>query len=146
MPFSKPVFCWLAALVLLLLLAAQAAPVPSLAQVLRTSRWQQRLVLIGAPTASQPELLRQQALLAAASAGLAERDVRVLAVPYDQLSPADRRCWQQLGQSLGSFVVVLIGKDGGVKRTSSHPLAPADLFSTIDQMPMRRQEMRRGEK
>ena len=125
------------------LLAAQAAPPVGLAQALRASRWQHRVLLIGAPTASQPELIRQQALLAADAKGLAERDFNVIEVVYDQLSPADRQCWtQQLGQPLMGFRAVLIGKDGGVKRTETQPLAPASLFGTVDKMPMRRQEMR----
>ena len=65
----------------------------------------------------------------------------MLEVPYDQLSAADRQYWtQELKQSLTRFAVVLIGKDGGVKRTETQPLAPADLFGTVDKMPMRRQE------
>jgi len=123
-------------------LAAQAAP-PGLAKVLRASHWQQRVLLIGAPTADQAELKRQKTLLATEEKGLAERDFKVVEVLYDQLSPADRQCWtQQLGQPLTGFRAVLIGKDGGVKRTETQPLAPASLFGTVDKMPMRRQEMR----
>jgi len=128
------------------LLAAQATA-PGLAEVLRASHWQQRVLLIGAPTANQAELKRQKTLLATEAKGLAERDFKVVEVVYDQLSPADRQCWtQQLGQPLAGFRVVLIGKDGGVKRTETQPLAPASLFGTVDKMPMRRQEMRSGKK
>jgi hypothetical protein len=143
MPVTKWILGGLAALLVLPLLAAQQPPAPSLAQLLRASRWQHRLLLIGAATASQPDYQQQKKLLASEAKGLAERDFRVIEVPYDQLSPADRQYWtQQLGQSLSGFVVVLIGKDGGVKRTSPRPLAPAALFGTVDKMPMRRQEMR----
>ncbi|TDN36385.1 hypothetical protein A8B98_10120 [Hymenobacter sp. UV11] len=129
------------------LLAAQAALPPGLAATLRASRWQHRLLLIGAPTAAQADFQTQKKLLAATTAGLAERDFQVLEVPYDQLTPADRQCWtQQLGQPLTGFRVVLIGKDGGVKRVSTRPLPPADLFGTVDKMPMRRQEMRGGKR
>jgi hypothetical protein len=132
----------LAALALLPLLAAQPAAAPGLAATLRASRWQHRLLLIGAPTAQDASLVQQKQLLATASAGLAARDFQVLEVSYDQLSPADRQCWtQQLGQPLSGFVVVLVGKDGGVKRTSSKPLPATDFFGTVDKMPMRRQEM-----
>ena len=125
------------------LLAAQAAAPLSLAERLRTSHWQRRLLLIGAPTAAQADFQRQKTLLTADAKGLAERDMEVLEVLYDQLSPADRQCWaQQLGQPLAGFRVVLIGKDGGVKRTETQPLALASLFGTVDKMPMRRQEMR----
>jgi hypothetical protein len=129
------------------LLAAQATAPPTLAERLRASRWHHRVLLIGAPTADQAELKRQKTLLATDAAGLAERDVQVMEVLYDQLSPADRQCWtQQLGQPLAGFRVVLIGKDGGAKRTETQPLAPASLFGTVDKMPMRRQEMRGNKK
>jgi len=138
------IFCVLGALALPML----AAPAPvDLAATLRASRWQHRLLLLGAPTAGQAELQAQKQLLAAAATGLAARDFRVLEVPYDQLTPADRQCWtQELGQPLAGFRVVLVGKDGGVKRASAQPLPPADLFNLVDKMPMRRQEMRRQKK
>ncbi|RYY08827.1 MAG: DUF4174 domain-containing protein [Cytophagaceae bacterium] len=129
--------------------AALAAPAQtprptSLAQQLRASHWQKRVLLIGAPTAGQADFQAQKKLLAAAPDQLRERDFLVLELPYDQLSAADRQYWQQeLKQPLTSFAVVLIGKDGGVKRTEPKPLAPADLFDTVDKMPMRRQEARR---
>ena len=132
----------LAAALLLPLLAAQPAA-PGLAATLQASRWQHRLLLIGAPTARQADFQRQKTMLAADAKGMAERDFKVIEVAYDQLSPADRQCWtQQLGQSLSGFVVVLVGKDGGVKRTSAKPLPATDFFGTVDKMPMRRQEMR----
>ena len=126
------------------LAAAQTAASPSLAQTLRQSHWQKRVLLIGAPTASEANFQHQKQLLADAAAQLKDRDFLVLELPYDKLPTADQQYWQkQLGQSLTHFAVVLIGKDGGVKRTSAQPLPPADLFNTVDKMPMRRQEMRR---
>jgi hypothetical protein len=141
---TKRVLLLLAGLGLSAALAAQTASSPSLAQTLRQSHWQKRVLLIGAPSASQADFQRQKQLLADASTQLKERDFLVLEVPYDRLPAADQQYWQkELGQSLTHFIVVLIGKDGGVKRTSVQPLPPADLFNTVDKMPMRRQEMRR---
>ena len=137
---------WLLPVLLVLaspLLAPQPPAAPTLAEQLRASRWQHRVLLIGAPTAAQADFQRQKALLATAEKGLAERDFNVLEVRYDQLAPADRQYWtQQLGQPLTGFHLLLIGKDGGVKRTETQPLTPAEIFSTVDKMPMRRQEMR----
>lgn len=137
----------LAGLALVSALALAQAPRLSstgLAQKLRASHWQKRVLLIGAPTAGQAEFQQQKKLLAGATSQLAERDFLVLELPYDHLTPADRQYWQQeLKQSLTAFSVVLIGKDGGVKRTETRPLPPADLFGTVDKMPMRRQEARR---
>ena len=123
------------------LVVAQSPKPIGLAQQLRASRWQKRVLLLGAPTAGQADFQQQKKLLAAVPDQLRERDFLVLEVPYDQLSAADRQYWtQELKQSLTRFAVVLIGKDGGVKRTETQPLAPADLFGTVDKMPMRRQE------
>ena len=143
MPFIN----WLcAALLLLPLLAAQPALPPSLAATLRAARWQHRVLLIGAPVASEFNFQQQKKLLAAATAGLQTRDFQIIELPYGQLSLADRATWtRQLHQPLDKFSVVLIGKDGGVKQASARPLPPADLFATVDKMPMRRQELRRGQ-
>jgi hypothetical protein len=127
--------------------AAQAPRSAGLAQQLRTSHWQKRVLLVGAPTAGEAHFQQQKKLLAAVPDQLRERDFVVLELPYDQLSAADRQYWQQeLKQPLTAFAVVLIGKDGGVKRVEAKPLAPADLFGTVDKMPMRRQEARRAKK
>ncbi|MVN76415.1 DUF4174 domain-containing protein [Hymenobacter sp. HMF4947] len=147
MPIRTWIFGGLVALALVPALAATSALPPGLAQTLRASRWKQRVLLIGAPSATQADFQRQKTLLATEANGLAERDFQVLEVLYDQLSPADRQYWQQqLGQALAGFVVVLVGKDGGVKQTSARPLPPAALFSTVDKMPMRREEMGRKDK
>lgn len=42
----------------------------------------------------------------------------------------------------GDFEVSLIGKDGGVKSRWSAPVGPAEVFSVVDAMPMRRAEAR----
>jgi hypothetical protein len=126
---------------------AQAPRPRSLAEQLRASHWQKRVLLMGGATASQADFQQQKKLLATVPDQLQERDFLVLELPYDQLSAADRQYWQQeLKQSLTSFAVVLIGKDGGVKRAETQPLMPADLFGTVDKMPMRRQEARRVKK
>lgn len=92
-------------------------------------------------------MAQQKKLLATAGPDLKARDFLVLQLLYDQLSPADRQYWtRELKQSLTSFSVVLIGKDGGVKLAQTQPLSPADLFGTVDKMPMRQQEARRAKK
>lgn len=128
-----------------LLAAATAAPAgpPSLAETIRASRWRQRVLLVAAPRADEAAFQRQKQLLAPAARQLQERDMLVLDVLHDHLSPADQQYLQRdLGLHLTGFEVVLLGKDGGVKQRSTQPLAPEALFSTVDKMPMRRQEMR----
>ncbi|WBO83189.1 DUF4174 domain-containing protein [Hymenobacter yonginensis] len=123
---------------------AQTAPKPtSVAALLKASRWQQRVLLLYAPTATDPALLRQRELLRGAGPELEARQLLVRELVGSTLSAADARYLaQQLGVAPGGFAVVLIGKDGGVKKRATQPLPPASLFATIDAMPMRRQEMR----
>jgi hypothetical protein len=116
----------------------------SLEQALRESRWQKRVLLVAAPSTEQADFNKQKALLAGSQAELAERDFVVLEVLYDQLSAADKVfITKKIGVQPTQFAAVLIGKDGGVKEKSRRPIPPADLFGTVDKMPMRQQEMRR---
>ena len=136
------------AFLLLLVLATTAgtatAGPPTLAETIRAAKWKKRVLLVAAPTAAQPDWERQKQLLATNPAGLAERDILVLNILHSQLLPADRQYLQQtLHLKISGFEVLLVGKDGGVKLRHPQPVAPQELFGLIDQMPMRRQEMRR---
>ncbi|UOQ78189.1 DUF4174 domain-containing protein [Hymenobacter sp. 5516J-16] len=122
-------------------------PADGLAATLNASKWQQRVLLLCAPTADNAELRRQQQVLRPAKAELVARDVVVYEVIQNRLSAADQRYLRQrLGVASSSFTVLLLGKDGGVKRRETQPLSAAQLFATIDAMPMRQQEMRRPRK
>ena len=128
----------------LLFLTAQTPKARSVEQTLRASRWQKRVLLLAAPTAAQADFKQQKALLAAAGPELTARDFLVLEVFYNQLNEADKQfLTRKFGIQPPQFVVVLISKDGGVKQKSSQPIPPAELFGIVDQMPMRREEMRR---
>jgi len=116
---------------------------------LSTYQWHYRLVLVFAPTDADTAYTEQLAILAGHKAGNADRDLLIGRFPADgtgqfndrQIAPeaiADLR--RQLTVEGDSFAVLLIGKDGGVKVRSPRPLTGEQLFTTIDQMPMRQQE------
>jgi hypothetical protein len=76
-----------------------------------------------------------------------ERDITVREVLFEQLSSADQQyLTQKMKVKLSGFTLVLIGKDGGVKRRETQPITPESLFQTIDVMPMRRNEARSAKK
>ncbi|MET4106553.1 DUF4174 domain-containing protein [Hymenobacter sp. UYP22] len=126
------------------LLATTCPAQTSLAALLKASKWQKRVLLLCAPTADDANLRRQQQLLGPVVDDMNARDLLVREVLFDHLTDPDRRYLrEQLGVKTTSFTVLLIGKDGGVKQRAGTPLPPARLFTTIDAMPMRRQEMRR---
>ncbi len=104
-------------------------------------RWTSRVLVLAATDAGDPRLAAQRQALASARGGAAERDlVTVEAVGPGAEARALRR---RLGLSGDGFRAVLVGKDGGAKLTSEEPIPPQRLFSTIDAMPMRRNEAKR---
>ena len=116
---------------------------PSLPERIKAQRWQKRVVVLYAPTAESAELRQQKASMSAAQAQMQDRDILVIEAIEASLNPREKQYVRQtLGVEPGSFAVVLLGKDGGVKRKETEPIDPKALFQTIDTMPMRRQEMR----
>jgi hypothetical protein len=124
------------------------------AQSFTEHRWQDRLILILAKPPRQVDLDQQLALLTAAEAGLRERRLFIY-----QITPgAWRRAfpeadvWQSapddpyavLKVDSGAFEVLLIGLDGRVKLRRTSLVTVETLFEYIDQMPMRRAEMRKN--
>ena len=114
-------------------------------------KWNERVVVIYADTAGNATLRDQRGRLLADQAGLEERDMVVFAVLADGTveaiygtapTPAEAKKLPGGSAAGSSFSVVLIGKDGGLKHSSSMPLDADVLFGMIDAMPMRKQEMR----
>ncbi len=106
---------------------------------LQSLQWKARVVVAFAPDEKDEQLRQQLRLLENEEHSLKERDTRVFVV----VGNADEV--QKLRQTFhcppAGFSVVLIGKDGGAKLHRTHPVSTADLFQTIDRMPMRREEM-----
>ncbi|MBW4662239.1 MAG: DUF4174 domain-containing protein [Drouetiella hepatica Uher 2000/2452] len=118
---------------------------------LSDEQWQHRILLIFAPSEQSPLYQKQQQAWQSRSEGMQERDlklVEVLATGASQVNgqpmsaaSADR-LRDQFGVAPQDFAVILVGKDGTEKQRFSQPVDLSDIFSTIDAMPMRQQEMR----
>lgn len=122
---------WRIRIVLPVILAAMAAT-PAGAQSAP-----RRVVVVAQP--DDPRGPRQQALLAADAAALHDRDVVV-----ETITQAAARQRPALGLAADApFAVLLVGRDGGVKRRWAAPVPPAEITALIDTMPMRQAEMRR---
>ena len=118
---------------------------------LKQYQWQNRLLLIFAPSEDYPayrfladELRRQQN-------GVHDRDVLVFALlEKGQSRLGDVGLDKAAGELLrtrfsvkqGAFTVVLIGKDGGEKLRREERATLGEIFGLIDTMPMRRREKR----
>ena len=72
-------------------------------------------------------------------AGLSERQIKIVRVVSDT---KDFEKYSSLKINPNLFTLVLIGKDGGKKFSSNKIITSSKLYSLIDQMPMRKQEMR----
>lgn len=104
-------------------------------------RWNARLVVVSAADAGDPQVAVQRRIVAAATAGFRERDLKLVeAIGSGGEAQAIR---QRLGLPGDAFRAVLIGKDGGAKLTAFAPIPAARLFDTVDAMPMRRNEIER---
>ena len=109
-----------------------------------------RPVLIFAPHPDDPQLEIQTRTLEEHAAEAQERDLAVIALPYQtpsssrlQLSPADAEAARRrFHVAPTDFAVLLLGKDGGAKLRSAKPLSMRTLDEIIDAMPMRQDEMR----
>lgn len=114
-----------------------------------------RPLVVFAQSAQDPRAIKQLESARRDPAGLAEREITLVVVYKDGASFAgdrplgardvaalrDRFSRNRKGAADG-FTALLVGKDGSVKRTAHAPLDADDLFAQIDQMPMRRREIR----
>ena len=107
-------------------------------------RTKNRLLLVFAPSPSDPRWQAQQSLLAGSAADLQERDL----LRFDYLEHGGNKgaaLRTRYGVKPGQFRVLLIGKDGHVASESFSPIRLHELTAQIDRMPMRREEMKREE-
>ena len=82
---------------------------------------------------------KQKALLNNVKAGVVERDIKITVVP------AASELNKEYKIKPGTFIVILVGKDGSEKHRAVAILQPQKLFTIIDAMPMRRSEMKKNE-
>ena len=119
------------------------------AELMNELSWKKRVVLVFAPGSQDSGLQQQEAELATDRAGMSERDMTVIRVLADGGMSVDgvrhddtaASYYQRFGIHRDEFKVVLVGKDGGVKLERDSPVTTTELFSLIDSMPMRRDEM-----
>ena len=114
-------------------------------------RWTLRPLVIVAPTADDPRLMSQIKAYYAALPQALERDMAVVLVTgttpvavdgvmVSEPTPLEAR--DTFGLDMDAFRVLLVGKDGGVKLERTEPVEMGEVFTLIDSMPMRRDEMR----
>ncbi|MGF1543870.1 MAG: DUF4174 domain-containing protein [Parvularculaceae bacterium] len=129
---------------------AGLAASPARADDLIELQWRRRIVLVFAPTPEDTRLIDQRAIFRNALAGFEERDAVgfelsdgvVRSMPDRSPSGFAPAGVRRVARARArGFEVVLVGKDGGVKRRWDAPVPAAAVFAAIDAMPMRQREI-----
>lgn len=119
----------------ILLLIAMSTVITTHAQKLADYKWENRIILIFGENQNKQLLTKQKEVFDAEKKGLEERDLKVFVNP-------ETKEMKRLRNETG-FEVILIGKDGSVKKRKTELMTTEELFAIIDSMPMRQSEMRR---
>lgn len=112
--------------------------------------WRHRLLFLIAPSNDDPQLVAQGDSVEDRRDAILDRDLRVFALSATRGSvdgrvlPAGsvRSLREQLDVGDTDRLLILVGKDGGVKRRAPLDSNLREIFLQIDEMPMRRDEMR----
>lgn len=142
----------LAVAVLVTMLPAPPAPAqnpPPSPTTLAALRDRFRPLLLFASSPEDPSLLAQMTRLKDGRADLSQRDVVLIAIPYNTPSPSDvsltaadaAAARHRFHVAPDQFTAILLGKDGGEKLRSLKPVSLSKLRDLIDSMPMRQDEM-----
>jgi len=99
--------------------------------------WKKRPVVVFADSENDPAFIEQMELLAARPDALHDRDVIVLT----DTDPAARSPLRLKMRPRG-FMLVLVGKDGGIKLRKPFPWDVREISRSIDKMPIRQREIR----
>ena len=118
-------------------------------------QWKNRLILIFTPSESDSTYQDASRQIVNLNAQIIERDIVVFNIIENSAGSAgDSLLSQNASQELrenfhvesGSFVLILIGKDGGEKLRQENDFNFDTIFRRIDAMPMRQSEMRQRKK
>jgi hypothetical protein len=118
---------------------------------LKSYAWRKRILVVFAVDA-QDERYKQQILAAKeGEKGFKDRDLVVISIFKNSgldekkntiREDAVRSIRKKYGISNSEFKVILIGKDGGAKKSAIQPFNQQALFNMIDAMPMRQDEIK----
>lgn len=106
-------------------------------QDLSEFRWKKRPVVVFADSENDPAFIEQLELLHAREEELIERDIIVI-TDTDPAAASPLR----LKMRPRGFMLVLVGKDGGIKQRKPFPWNVREINRSIDKMPMRQREIR----
>ena len=113
-------------------------------------QWKNRLLFLFAEDANDPFFKNIQSQIMAQKAEVDDRDLIVFEVPAQgparmNTNTLDRKEADSIRNHFAipsdEYSLILVGKDGGIKRKSKDRVDLSDVFELIDSMPMRQREM-----
>jgi hypothetical protein len=115
-------------------------------------QWKNRLLFLFAPDPDNPSFTALHNEIMAKKEEIHDRDMVIFEIleqgpskmnktELDQTAADSLR--HRFSVPAGTFAIILVGKDGGVKLKRSEPIPLEKIFGLIDSMPMRQDEMRR---
>ena len=123
----------------------------ALSMDLNQFQWKHRLLFIFAPDEGDAFFQAMQSDISTQSDEISERDLVVFKILengpfYQENIQIDTRTAAAIRTTFaaprGNFSCILVGKDGGIKLRQDSQVKLDEVFSLIDAMPMRREEMR----
>ena len=116
-------------------------------------RGKNRVLLLFAPMRETGAFARIDDELSTTQQEAEDRDMKIFRILADGKSTVDgeelpeeeaAELRERFDAPPGRFLLVLIGKDGEVKRREEQHIPAREIYDQIDQMPMRRREMGEG--
>ena len=105
-------------------------------------KWKNRIILLFADNIKNQQLKEQKKILASDYRGQISRDL--ITFTFTKNNHKDE--YFDKYDIKNGFTLILIGKDGGEKMRSSKAVSLDEIFSLIDSMPMRKQEIKEQKK
>ena len=97
--------------------------------------WKNRIIITFAKDEDHPDLMRLKAEMKENKCKILNRDL----LHFNFINDHEIKNLTTINDK--SFIILLIGKDGGVKYESNRFISLIQLFELIDSMPMRQREM-----
>lgn len=108
--------------------------------------WKKRVLLLFAPDTNDASFVEQKSIISKNAPGIRERDLVVMELVVGGREERSRQALlRKFKVPEQGYTLILLGKDGQEKFRSQQPVPMRQVFEIIDQMPMRRQEMRKQE-
>lgn len=139
-------------LLVIMIITAQAQDTPD--SLLESHLWENRVVVLLTTEEDNTTYIEQRRALASEQDELKERDIVIYDIVRYSFAKQDGSILPHVSATAffdafhdmidsHDFTLLLIGKDGDVKRIEHNFIAPDIMFQQIDAMPMRQRDIRK---